>query len=144
MSEAGADVIVYVCRNCIPAGARVPRQWQQDGARVLVRELPCSGKTDGQYLLHAIEGGARGLCVIACPKGECRLAQGNYRAEVRVRTLQRLLEEVGLERGRVDLVHSSRDDPPDQFEALLHGAVQRACALGASPIPAGWQAGDDD
>jgi F420-non-reducing hydrogenase iron-sulfur subunit len=126
------DVIVYVCCNCIPQGARLPRQWKQDGAHVLVREVPCSGKMDAQYLLHAFEGGGRGLCVVACPKGECHLAQGNYRAEIRVRTVQRLLAEIGLEPKQVELLHVSPDDPPDQLEQLVREAVQRVCASGAA------------
>jgi len=130
------DVVVYVCTNCIPQGTRLPRQWNQDGARVLVREVPCSGKMDGQYLLHAMEGGSRGLCVVACPKGECRLAQGNYRAEIRVRTVRRLLSEIGLEPQRAELVHASADDPPEQLEQLVRSAVQRIGALGESPLRA--------
>jgi F420-non-reducing hydrogenase iron-sulfur subunit len=129
-------VVVYVCTNCIPQGGRLPRQWKQGDARILVREVPCSGKMDGQYLLHAIEGGSRGLCVVACPKGECHLAQGNYRAEIRIRTLRRLLEEVGLEPERAELVHCSADDPPQQLEELVRGAVDRICALGESPLRA--------
>jgi F420-non-reducing hydrogenase iron-sulfur subunit len=129
-------VVVYVCTNCIPQGGRLPRQWRQQGARVLVREVPCSGKMDGQYLLHAIEGGSRGLCVVACPKGECHLAQGNYRAEIRIRTLRRLLEEVGLEPERAELVHCAPGDPPEQLEQLVRGAVDRICSLGESPLRA--------
>jgi F420-non-reducing hydrogenase iron-sulfur subunit len=128
------DVVVYVCTNCIPQGAGLPRQWNQDGARVLVREVPCSGKMDGQYLLHAMEGGSRGLCVVACPKGECHLAQGNYRAEIRIRTVRRLLSEIGLEPERAELIHGSADDPPEQLEQLVHSAVDRICALGESPL----------
>jgi F420-non-reducing hydrogenase iron-sulfur subunit len=129
--SASPEIIVYICCNCIARGARLPRQWQQDGAHVLVREVPCSGKMDGQYLFHAFEGGSRGLCVVACPKGECHLAQGNYRAEIRVRTLQRLLTEIGLETGRVELLHVSLDDPPERLEPLVRDAVQRVSALGA-------------
>ena len=92
-----ADAIIYVCHNCIPQGGRLPRQWKQDGIHVLVREVPCTGKMDAQYLFHALEAGIRGICVVACPKGECRLGQGNYRAEVRIHTVQRLLEEIGIE-----------------------------------------------
>jgi len=128
------DVVVYVCTNCIPQGGRLPRQWSQQGARVLVREVPCSGKMDGQYLLHAMEGGGRGLCVVACPKGECHLAQGNYRAEIRVGMVQRLLAETGLQAERAQLVHFSADDPPQQLEQLVRGAVERICALGESPL----------
>ena len=128
------DLIVYVCVNCLPEGGRLPRQWEQDGARVLVREVPCSGKMDGQYLLHALEAGARGFCVVACPRGECQLVQGNYRAEVRIGTIRRLLAEVGLEPQRAELVHCLADDPFERFEQRVHEAVGRLCALGESPI----------
>ena len=130
------DVIVYVCTNCTADAGRLPRQWSHHGAHVMVREVPCSGKMDGQYLLHALEGGVRGLCVVACPKGECRLAQGNYRAEVRIGTLRRLLAEIGLEPERVELLHASPDGPFEQFEGMVRDAVERLCALGESPIRA--------
>ena len=133
--SASPDVVVYICCNCIARDARLPRQWQQDGAQVVVREVPCSGKMDGQYLLHAFEGGSRGLCVVACPKGECHLAQGNYRAEIRVRTVQRLFSEIGLEAERVELLHVSPGDPPDRLEPLVRDAVRRVCALGAVSFP---------
>jgi len=130
------DVIVYVCANSVPRGGRLPRQWRQDGAHVLVREIPCSGKMDGQYLFHALEGGAWGVCVVACPKGDCHLGQGNYRAEVRIRTARRLLEEIGLEPERAELVHGSGEDSPEQTEQLVRSAVERICALGHSPLRA--------
>lgn len=135
MPEAlSPDVVVYVCTNCIPQGGRLPRQWTQDGARVLVREVPCSGKMDGQYLLHAIEGGSVGLCVVACPKGDCHLAQGNYRAEIRLRTVRRLLEEIGLQPERAELVHCSADDPPEKLTELVRAAIERISTLGQSPL----------
>ncbi len=130
------DVIVYVCVNCVPEGGRLARQWKQDDARVLVREVPCTGKMDAQYLLHALEGGARGLCVVACPKGDCRLAQGNFRAEIRLRTLQRLLGEIGLEPERARLLHNSPDDRPGQLAEIVEQAVRELCALGPSPLAA--------
>jgi coenzyme F420-reducing hydrogenase delta subunit len=128
------DVVVYVCHNCIPASGRLPRQWDQDGAHVLVREVPCSGKIDGRYLFHALEGGATGLCVVTCPHGKCHLAQGNYRAEIRLRTVQRLLKEIGVEPQRAELLHCAADDPPHELERIVREAVGRVCALGESPV----------
>jgi F420-non-reducing hydrogenase iron-sulfur subunit len=128
------DVIVYVCHRSIPQGASFERQWKHNGIRVIVREVPCSGKMDGQYFMHALEGGACGVCVVTCPKGECRLGQGNYRAEIRIRTIQRLLGEVGLEPQRAELFHFSSTDPPRQFEQIIQGFVERICALGKSPL----------
>lgn len=132
MPEAlSPHVVVYLCTNCIPTGVDLPRQWNQDGARILVREVPCSGKMDAQYLLHALEGGARGICVVACPRGDCHLSQGNYRAEIRVHTIRRLLEEIGLPPEQVQLVHASQGDSPRQFEQLVRSAVERIWSINA-------------
>jgi len=132
MSESlDAGVCVFVCRQRIFEGGRLPRQWTQDGVHVQVNELPCSGKTDAQYLFHALEGGARGLLVVACPPGECRLAQGNYRAEIRVRMVKRLLAEIGVEPERVELIHCG---PGDDLEGLIRESVEKFSALGESPM----------
>lgn len=134
------DVVVCVCCNCIPKDdGRLPRQWDHEGAHVVVREVPCSGKIDGQYLLHAFEGGGRGICVATCPQGECRLAQGNYRAEIRVGTAKKLLGEIGLEPKRVEIVRCSPDAPFAQYEQAIRDAVGRICALGESPVGASTQ-----
>jgi len=124
------DVIVYVCANCLPQAGTLPRQWKQDGVHVVVHEMPCTGKVDVQYLFHAIEGGARGLCIVACPKGECHLAQGNYRAEVRVRTVQRLLSEIDIDPQRAILLHCSPQDPAQHVKQLVQDAVVHLCGLG--------------
>ncbi len=128
------DVAVYLCRNCLPDGERLPHQWRQDGLHVLVREVPCSGKIDGQYLLHALEGGGYGLCVVGCPKGDCSLAEGNYRAEVRVRMVRRLLAEIGIESDRAEFVHCRANDSLPKLETRIRDSVKRICALGESPI----------
>ena len=128
------DVLVCVCCNSTPAGGRLPRQWTHDDAHVLVREVPCSGKVDAKYLLRVLEGGGSGLCIVTCPEGECQLAQGNYRAEVRAKMIQRLLEEIGLEPGRVELVRRSADATFQEFEQLIRDSVQRICTLGKTPV----------
>ncbi|MCX5769991.1 MAG: hydrogenase iron-sulfur subunit [Candidatus Hydrogenedentes bacterium] len=138
MEPHDPGILIYVCRQCMAARPRLPhergslpRQWEHLGVHVLVKELPCSGKTDPEYLFGALEAGARGLLVVTCPKGECRLSQGNYRAEIRVRTVQRLLAEIGVEPERVVLAHCG---PADDLGAMVDGAVDGFCAMGESPI----------
>ena len=134
MSESiHSEILVFVCHQSIPAGTRLPRQWKEDGVLVRTFELPCSGKTDAQYLFHAIEGGARGILVVTCPKGECQLSQGNYRAQMRVTTVQRLLAEIGLEPERALQVQCG---PRDDLEGLIRGQLKTLCALGESPLAA--------
>jgi heterodisulfide reductase subunit A len=84
-----------------------------------------------------LEGGGRGLCVVACPKGECHLAQGNYRAEIRIRAVRRLLGEIGMEPERAVLVHCSPADPPERLKQSVEDAVRQLCSLGDSAIRAG-------
>jgi coenzyme F420-reducing hydrogenase delta subunit len=123
------DIVVYLCRNCIPGGTFKPAQWTESGAHVRVKEIPCSGKIDAQYILHALEGGVKGVCVVTCPHGECTLSQGNYRAEVRIRTVQRLLAEIGLEPQRAELVRCSRDESPERLRGLVTDATCRLSGL---------------
>ena len=94
-TPANPDIIVYLCKNCIPGGKYAPAQWNEAGLHVRIKEIPCSGKIDAQYILHALEGGLRGVCVVTCPQGDCTFMQGNYRAEMRLSTVRRLLEEIG-------------------------------------------------
>ncbi len=130
------NILVYVCANCTAHAATLPRQWKHDGAQVSVHEFPCSGKVDTQYLMHALEGGGRGICIVACPKGECHLAQGNYRAEIRIRSVQRLLGEIGVEPERAVLVHCAPSDPPERLKELVDQTVAELCLLGDSSIRA--------
>lgn len=129
-----SDAIVYVCHNCIPQKARLPRQWTKGGIHVQVRALPCTGKTSTQYIFHALEGGCRGVCVVACPYGDCRLSQGNYRAEIRINNVRRLLAETGFEPDRAQLIHFSKDDDPCELEELLNDVIQKFVMLGESPV----------
>ena len=130
-------VTVYVCHNAFPPAGRLPRQWEQDGVRVRVKEIPCSGKIDVQYLFHAVESGLSGVCVVTCPEGKCRLSQGNYRAEVRILTVKRLLEEIGMEPERVALLRSSPEDSAERLADTVRQVVGRFASLGTSPVCAG-------
>lgn len=142
MAEAvRPDVLVHVCQNCIPGGGQLPRQWTQDGLHVLIRQVPCSGKTDAQYLFHALENGCQGVCVVTCPKAGCHLAQGNYRAEVRIRTIQRLLVEIGLAPERAQLLRCETDESAEHLEQVLRQTISTISQAAGPSIPPAGQTG---
>ena len=72
--------------------------------------------------------------MVSCPKGECHLGQGNYRAEIRMQTVRRLLSEVGMDSGRAEQFFFSSKDSREQFDRMIREFVERICALGKSPI----------
>jgi F420-non-reducing hydrogenase iron-sulfur subunit len=127
------DVVVEICHHCVPAAGALPQQWSQAGALVVSQELPCSGKIEMQYLLRALAEVRSGICVVACPRGQCRLAQGNLRAEMRVGTLHKLLAEIGLEPERVKLLHCDPNASAESFAAGVRAAVDRLASLGPNP-----------
>jgi F420-non-reducing hydrogenase iron-sulfur subunit len=118
-------IFIYLCKNCIPGGRFLPVQWDDAGMHIRIKEIPCSGKIDTQYILHAFEGGVHGVCIVACPQGDCTLSQGNYRAEVRVRTAQRLLKEMDLDPNRIELLHCSKNESIDHLKEILNEAICR-------------------
>jgi F420-non-reducing hydrogenase iron-sulfur subunit len=71
------------------------------GDELRIIPLPCSGKIDILYLTKAFETGADGVAVITCKKGDCQFLEGNLRAEKRVEAVDRLLDEIGLGKGRI-------------------------------------------
>ena len=133
------DIVIYVCRNSLPPGTSASALSRKlgeanSGMRVVIREVPCSGTSDVIYLLKAFEGGARGVAIITCPLGECRLAEGNYRAQVRVRTIGRLLDEIGLGSERLLLLHGAAGSKGSDLPALIEDAVKRLGALPPSRV----------
>jgi coenzyme F420-reducing hydrogenase delta subunit len=134
-----SDVHIFVCTNCVPNASRLPRQWKQGDTAVRLQEFPCSGKVDGQYVMRALEGGAKGLCVVTCANGECRLAEGNRRADIRVQTAKKLLSEIGMEPERLQLVNyegNGNGNGSDTLRKLMRDAVDRLSHTGESPLGA--------
>ena len=68
--------------------------------------------------MRALEAGADGLCVVTCEHGECQLAEGNRRADVRIQTAKNLLSEIGMEPARLQLIKYSDDGTGNGSESL--------------------------
>jgi coenzyme F420-reducing hydrogenase delta subunit len=106
------SIYVYYCRNAAKPGALDQRPG------VILEAVPCSGRIDPRYLLKAFEGGAKGVCILGCPKGECKSMEGNLRALTRVQAAQELLAEAGLNPDSLKIILLS-----DSTESALDRAV---------------------
>jgi coenzyme F420-reducing hydrogenase delta subunit len=130
LQHAIPDILVFLCKNSLTEAGGLPVQWTEAGVHIQAKVIPCSGKIDAQYILHSLEGGVQGVCVITCPHGECTLSQGNYRAELRVKTVRRLLSEIGSNPKRVELLHC----PPDATLDSLKEIINSIAAGIAAPV----------
>lgn len=75
------------------------------GRKVRLFPLPCSGRIEPLHLMRALESGADKVYVLTCPEGACRYREGNTRARKRVKFVQGLMNEIGLESERLELIH---------------------------------------
>ena len=69
--------------------------------------LMCSGRLDPTFVLKAYAEGADAVLVSGCHPGECHYIEQNYKALRRFQLLQRTIEALGIEPGRLQLVWAS-------------------------------------
>ncbi len=102
-------------------------------ANVKLVRLPCTGKIDVRYLLEAFEQGADGVYVVACPLGNCHHVRGNERGRARVARARALLESLGVEGQRLEIVFVSGGQGAT-FARVATEMVERVRQLGPSPL----------
>jgi len=72
----------------------------------LVR-LMCSGRLDPTFVLKALASGADGVLVSGCHPGDCHYITQNLSCLRRYHLLERMLDQLGLEPGRIKLFWAS-------------------------------------
>jgi coenzyme F420-reducing hydrogenase delta subunit len=102
-------------------------------ANVKLIRLPCTGKTDIQYMLNAFEQGADAVYVVACSLGNCHHVHGNERGQARVARAQHMLQTIGLEPERLEMFFVS-GGMGHTFAEIARQMTERALALGPSPL----------
>ena len=73
-------------------------------AAVKVLSVPCTGTIGVLHLLAALEEGADGVLVVACPEDNCHHLSGSRRAEKRLDRSRALLREADLAPERLRFV----------------------------------------
>jgi F420-non-reducing hydrogenase iron-sulfur subunit len=100
---------------------------------VKIIQVPCSGRVDILHLLRAIEDGADGVYVAGCLEGECHYISGNLKAKKRVQYVKKVLEDLDMEPGRVEMFNLSSGEGP-RFAQFAQEMVERIKTLGPSPV----------
>ncbi|MBC7234405.1 MAG: hydrogenase iron-sulfur subunit [Chloroflexi bacterium] len=95
-------ILAFLCNWCSYAGADLAgTSRMQYPPSVRVIRVPCSGRVNPIFIVEALRQGADGVLVSGCHPGDCHYSEGNYYARRRFALLQRYLEYLGIEPGRV-------------------------------------------
>ncbi len=97
-------IVAIFCNWCTYTAADLAgtsRMAYAPNARIV--RVMCSGRIDPQFVLEAFRLGADGVLLGGCHPGDCHYQEGNYKALRRFHLLQRLLEQLGIEKERLRL-----------------------------------------
>jgi coenzyme F420-reducing hydrogenase delta subunit len=95
--------------------------------------VTCSSRVEPEFVLQALRDGADGVMIAACHPGACHFGDGNLKALRRFALLVRLLDQMGVERERVQLVWVAASEA-----AALAVAVERMTRQLRALGPLAW------
>jgi heterodisulfide reductase subunit A-like polyferredoxin/coenzyme F420-reducing hydrogenase delta subunit len=133
-SQPEPNIVGILCNWCCYAGADlagVNRAQYPPNIRVL--RVMCSGRVDPIIVLEAFKNGADGVFIGGCHHGDCHYQKGNYQAERKIKITKKLLEEAGLEPGRLRIEWVSASEG-GRFAQVMDEFTEQIKALGPSPV----------
>lgn len=104
----------------------------KDACEIKTIKMPCSSMIKDVFLLRAFEAGADGVIVLVCPEGQCRYLEGSLRARKRIGWVRRLLDEIGLDGGRL-LLNNMEPGDDDAVNQTVDQALKNLAVLGPNP-----------
>jgi len=125
-------ILAFLCNWCSYAGADLAgTSRMQYPPNVRVIRVPCSGRVNPIFIVAALRQGADGVLVSGCHPGDCHYLAGNYFARRRFALLQRYLEYLGIEQGRVQFSWVSASEGA-RFAEVVTKVTEDVKALGPS------------
>ena len=101
MSNAARIIVIGCAHSAGEAIQGLARAGKGLPAGVEWVSIPCGSGLDELNILRAFEAGAGHVLALACCDGACRRLEGNLWAAKRVAAARKLLEEAGIDGGRL-------------------------------------------
>jgi F420-non-reducing hydrogenase iron-sulfur subunit len=128
-------IAVLCCNWCTYAGADLAGTSRMKYApNVRLIRVMCSGRLDPAFVLKAFHDGADGVVVAGCHFGDCHYINGNHKAARRFPALKRMVEQFGIEPGRLRLEWISAAEG-DVFARVANEMTETVRKLG----PLDWK-----
>jgi F420-non-reducing hydrogenase iron-sulfur subunit len=130
-------IIGFTCNWCSYRAADMAGMGRMKyPANIRLIRLMCSGRLDPTFVLKAFASGADGVLVTGCHPGDCHYIEQNYKALRRFILMQRTLEQMGIEPGRLKLIWASAAEGAKFTEEVIK-IVEEVRLLG----PLNWPDG---
>jgi coenzyme F420-reducing hydrogenase delta subunit len=129
-SDFEPTILAFVCNWCTFTAADLAgtsRMIQQPNLRMV--RMMCTGMVDPKYIVKSLLSGADGVLVSGCHPGDCHYINGNYKARRRVKLLNEILPQFGIEKERVKLTWVGASEG-NEFAATVNNFINEIRELG--------------
>jgi len=128
-------IVGLLCRWCAYTGADLAGTSRiKYPPNVNPIRVNCSGRIDPTIVLRALASGADGVLIAGCHPGDCHYINGNVKTIRRFKLLQKMLDQFGIERGRVRLEWVSASEG-EKYARVVESMTEEIRALG----PLNWK-----
>jgi F420-non-reducing hydrogenase iron-sulfur subunit len=132
--EFEPNIIGFLCNWCSYAGADLAGTSRMKyPPNIKSIRVMCSGRVDPVFILEALRKGADGVLVAGCHPGDCHYQSGNYKANRRMKLLKQLLEDMGIDPGRLRFEYISASEGA-KFASVATEFVDELKNMGPNPL----------
>jgi len=127
-------IVAFCCHYCAYTAADMAGSMRLSyPSNVKIIRVPCTGKVDIKHMMEAFQMGADGVYVAGCLEGDCHFKNGNTKAARRVQRMKVLLDEIGIEPERVEMITMSAG-MGEYFAQTAEDMTEKIRKLGPSPV----------
>lgn len=126
-------IVAFCCHYCAYTAADMAGSMRISyPPNVKIIRVPCSGKVDAIHIMRAFQKGADGVYVAGCLDGDCHFKNGNTKAARRVNYVQNLLDEIGIDGKRLEMITMSAG-MGGRFAQTASDFTEKIRSLGPNP-----------
>ncbi len=112
--------IIFFCEWSSHPGLKLSRYAEEEsGKEQKMIVSMCQGRVSPELILEAFGKGAWGVMLASCPPDECE-HDANYKARRRILLTQKVLEQFGIEKDRLQMEWISKGDAAAFDKAVLN------------------------
>ncbi len=127
-------IVAFCCHYCAYTAADMAGSMRLSyPSNVKIVRVPCTGKVDIKHILQAFQKGADGVYVAGCLEGDCHFKNGNIKAARRVARAKKLLNEIGIEEERLEMITMSAG-MGERFAQTATDITEKIRNMGPSPV----------
>jgi F420-non-reducing hydrogenase iron-sulfur subunit len=133
--ESTCTIAIFYCQNVPESGEEVRQTLEKRyGKSISLFPMPCSGRIDIVHLLRALEEFADAVYVVTCPEGTCRYLEGNKRVKKRIERAKSIIESIGLEKDRLNLITPAAGDEGFSLASFSDRIMEGVMSFTPSPV----------